>query len=83
MRLHGKVLYFGEGIIMTSVKSQEFIFKNLSTKEKINAWIQEMEKETRSSYPLPPPDGELTGICVDIGSNVGTFLQKKIIRRIH
>jgi len=68
---------------MTSVKSQEFIFKNLSTKEKINAWIQEMEKETRSSYPLPPSDGKLTGICVDIGSNVGTFLARAATRYEH
>ena len=79
MRLHGKVLYFGKGVIMPT-KNKQFVFKNLSTTEKINAWIQEMEKETRSSYPLPPPDGELTGICVDIGSNVGTFLARAATR---
>jgi len=61
-------------------KKKQFVFKNLSTKEEINAWIQEMEKETISSYPLPAPDGIQTGVCVDIGSNVGAFLARAATR---
>jgi len=45
-------------------------FRNLSSKEAANKWIQKCVKECAASYPLLP--GKLP-VAVDIGANVGGF----------